>query len=1379
MIKQFLIYIFLILVFPITVLSENQSVKFKRLSVSEGLSQSWVRCICQDNQGFMWFGTHDGLNKFDGYTFKIYKHTIRDNNSISNNTIHVIYKDSEGNLWIGTSYGLNLFNPENETFIRFPDIDNNYINDIVRDKDGLLYIATNQGIIVYNIDTKHERIYQIFDNTDNIRSLAIIYKIKIDPYQNIWIASSKGVYFFSKKEKNFIPLQANIPYRARSLAFGKKGQMFIGTENNGLIIHNYNPENPLNNKIIDLQNNRNSFSASNIGAMISLLADNHGTLWIGIENGGLDVIDISKQNSKEYISKHYHYDVFDNTSLSSNSIYSIFEDKDGNIWIGTYNKGINQYNRFGDNFIHFHKINQIAYNENNLSSNMVNLIYAKNNSLYIGTEGGLFIDNIKTNELKHLFHNPQNPNSLTSNSVWCIYFDENNKIWLGTWGGGINIYDPVNNAYLHYMNISTDDNSLGGNNIFSIYKDSKNYLWIGSMGGGLNLYNKQTNSFKKYKNDITNSLSISSDWVRAIAEDSYGNLWVSTSLAVDVFDREKEQFTHFTHIPGDPSTLSDYGAEVIFEDSKKNLWMGTENGLNLFHRKDSSFTYYLDEDGLPNNSIKAILEDNEGNLWLSTNNGLSKFMNAINIPEKPEFMNYDIGDGLQDDEFNRRAACKDNNGILYFGGINGVTYFNPENIIINQKKPEVVITNFLINNKPVPIGKKNFLLKKHISQTKKIKIPYRYSVISFEFACLNFISPEKNQYAYYLEGFEETWNYVGNQRTVTYTNLNHGNYTLRIKASNNSGIWNEDGISLAITILPPWYNTWWAYAGYFIIIGFILLLFRESVLMRARFKHDLKMEQLEKEKLAEINQVKSNFFINLSHEFRTPLTLILHPVEQLLSAKKIKPELKKQFQMMQRNAKRLLRLINQLMDISKLESDYLKPEVQNGNIAERIEFIVSSFNYRACEKSISLKYNSSHNTFTGYYDQDKLEKILYNIISNALKFTPENGEIVVNVDYYQDIPENENGGYFKISVKDNGIGIEPAEINKIFDRFYQINNQKEKEQTGTGIGLSLVKGLVNIYHGKIDVKSQIDMGTEFTIILPWAERHFPKNEIIGEVNDYSENFDQEQKIDIQDNIPNNEIQQKNIILIIEDNKELNDVLTSHFTNKYRVYNCFSGTQGLEKAKEIMPDIIVSDVMMPGIDGIELCKILKNNELTSHIPIILLTSMTSEEDQVKGMETGADAYITKPFHLKLLNANIENLLDSRKKLRDLFSRSIDVKPSDISITSVDEKFLKKVIELVDKNISNPYFNVDQLSKEIGLSRAHLHRKLVSLTDLPPSGFIRIMRLKRAAKLLVEGQLQVSEVLYEVGIKSRSYFTKSFKEVFGLSPTEYIEKQNKKT
>jgi signal transduction histidine kinase/AraC-like DNA-binding protein len=642
--------------------------------------------------------------------------------------------------------------------------------------------------------------------------------------------------------------------------------------------------------------------------------------------------------------------------------------------------------------------------------------------------------------------------------------------------------------------------------------------------------------------------------------------------------------------------------------------------------------------------------------------------------------------------------------------------------------------------------------------------------------------PEKIQYAYMLEGFEEEWNYVGNNHSVTYTNLDPGKYIFKVKSSNSSGLWLGKEQSLGIIILPPWYRTFWAYSVYFILLLLGILLFRRSVVARTTLQHKLALKETEKEKLDELHKMKTRFFTNISHEFRTPLTLIINPLENLLSDINILPAMKQQLSIIQVNARRLLRLINQLLDISKIENDHLDLKVSNGDIVYFIRDISTLFRWPASQRNIDIVFSSERDTFNGYFDGDKIEKICYNLISNALKYTPEGGRIVIEV-----IVGNEmNGipnGFISLSIKDSGVGISKEEQTRIFEHFYRSDKIKNLDKSGFGIGLAIVYGLVKACHGTIEIDSREGIGTEFNITLPVSEENFNEDEIECIEKDekaisldvydleHGTNLFTDKNFGDEVVITDKQDKKKNLLLV-EDDKDLRSHLKSQFS-EYRIIEAENGKQALESIIEFTPDLIISDIRMPEMDGLELCKRIKEDENTSHIPFILLTAKATVKDECEGLSYGADAYITKPFDTKILQTTVDNLIESRSQLKEKYSKSIALEPSDISITSVDEKFLNKAIAIAEAHIADPDYSVDMFSKEIGMSRSHLHRKFVGLTGLSPSGFIRTLRMKRAAQLLIKGQLTVSEILYEVGIKSRSYFIKSFKEQFGMSPTDFAE------
>ncbi len=804
------IIIFLLLSLISIVNSQQKRLQFKHLTTDNGLSQSWIHSVIQDKYGFMWMGSEDGLNRYDGNSFRIYKNNFRDPYSISNNGILTLYEDSKGDLWIGTRKGLNLYDRKNDRFIRYtrwPD----GITSIAEDKDKILWVGTGSGL--YSLDLKNDSIntYSIpGDLSRNSVSRFLggqILKIFVDSKNNVWIGSFNGLHLYVREDSSFINYfhDENNPHsisggEVRSILEDDAGRLWIGTSL-GLDLFVNNQEHSLKGRFIHFQNTVEDNKSISDGPVLSLFEDDKQNLWIGIQNGGLDIINLKTFNKNAATFNHFKNDPNKGNSLSNNSIYSITQDKQGNIWISTFGRGINIVNPLGDRFIHYKS--EIG-NKNSLSNNQVNAFLEDNDLLWIGTEGGLNRYNKREDKFKHYVHDPLNKRSIGSNAVWAICKDRRGNLWIGTWGGGLNRFDYKTETFEHYYNDPKDTNSISSNNMFSIYEDSRGNLWIGTMGGGLNMFDYKNNRFVRYTESNSN---LYTNYVPSIIEAKSGDLWLSNENSFERFNIKTKQFENFIHSENDSTSLSSTKAISIYEDNKGNLWMGTDAGLNLFNKDTKGFKCYRIEDGLPDNTINSIVEDNHGNLWLSTDKGLSKFINAINLPVKTEFRNYGYGDGLQGNEFCPRSCCKGTDGKLYFGGPNGFNVFDPDKIIENTYIPPIVITGFNVFNKPELLGERG--INKGLDSTEDLVLSYKQSMFSFEFAALNYISSYRNQYAYKMEGFDEDWNYIGTKNTATYTNLDPGEYIFRVKGSNNDGVWNEEGVSMPILITPPFWQTLW------------------------------------------------------------------------------------------------------------------------------------------------------------------------------------------------------------------------------------------------------------------------------------------------------------------------------------------------------------------------------------------------------------------------------------------------------------------------------------------------------------------------------------------------------------------------------------------
>jgi signal transduction histidine kinase/ligand-binding sensor domain-containing protein/DNA-binding response OmpR family regulator len=1142
--------------------------------------------------------------------------------------------------------------------------------------------------------------------------------------------------------------------------------------------------------------------------------DRSGALWIGTRGGGgLNLFD---RQSKSFT--RYRNDPKSVNSLSNNSVRPIHEDRSGALWIGTEN-GLNLFDRQSQSFTRYQNDPQ---NPSSLSTNHISSICEDRfGALWIGTGNGLNLFDRRSQSFTRYKTDPQNPRSLSNNFVWFIYGDRSGAMWIGT-NDGLNLFDHQSRSFTRYRRDPQDSNSLSNNNVTSIYEDRSGALWIGTRGGGLNLFNRTSKSFTRYQNDTRNPNSLSSNLIGPIYEDHAGAVWI-----------------------------------------------GTFDGLNLFDRASGVFKHFREKDGLPNNVVYGILEDGSGRLWLSTNKGISQFN-----PRTGEFRNYDASDGLTGNEFNVGAYCKTQDGMMYFGSVNGVTAFHPDSIRDNPYVPPVVITDLLLFNKPVEVGAdyEGFVLPQSVTTADEVVLSYRETVFALEFSALCFVSPGKHKYAYRLEGFDKGWMATdARKRFATYTNLDAGTYVFRVKGSNHDGFWNEEGRSLRIIITPPWWKSTLAYSAYAVLIGLMLYSIRRYEMNRLGWKHQMQLEHVQTEKLKEVDQMKSRFFANISHEFRTPLTLIMGPIQKWKAKAEtgnspdvqvgdfktpsqklgegFQPltntgELQKDLGMAERNAHRLLRLINQLLDLSKLEAGGMKLQAAQGNIVPFVKGIAQSFQSSAGRRSVALNVETESDEIEAYFDRDKLEKILTNLLSNAFKFTPEGGSVAVSIQCHAERSEESRAapntgrddersrsmtqaahdtlrlrpaqttsgaalrvtreGYVTITVSDTGIGIPADQLDKIFDRFYQVDASQTREQEGTGIGLALTKELVELHHGSISVRSEVGKGTEFTVQVPLGREQFKDEEVVDatpeslslriplERDEAIPHMDQivppsriphesgipESGASSLESTPRNDEPEKSsspLVLIVEDNADVRAYMKEYLVPDYQVIEASDGVEGIEKAREAIPDLIISDVMMPKKDGYELCRTLKLDEKTSHVPIILLTAKAGQENKIEGLETGADDYLTKPFDAKELLVRVKKLIELRRKLRERFSVAHVLKPGEIAVTSMDNVFLQKVKAAVERHIGEEEFSVEELAQEVSMSRSQIFRKLTALTGRPPSDFIRYMRLHRAMDLLKKNAGTVSEIAYAVGFNSVTYFTKCFHQQFGVLPSELRKQQ----
>ncbi len=1368
--------------------SQNVNPRFDYLTSDIGLSSNHTRFIYQDKKGFLWIATEDGLNRYDGYTFKHYKHDPKNKNSLSDNAVYSIYEDEENLFWINTRNGLNNFNPIKEEFTRFnhnPSDSNSISSDklieVVEDTFGNIWVASRQGLNNFN---KKSNTFTVYKNiTDNQKSLSHNYvtALLVDRNGNLWAGTKRGLNKFNYNDNTFTRYYSSseIPGSLSNdfincIYEDVNGYLWIGTISglNKLVALNNNSA-----EFIHFKNdpsNPNSLSTNNVK---TICEDNNNNLWIGTIGGGISIY--NQQSNKFFTIKNNPQS---SQSLSDNIIYHLAKDNSGIMWVSTFSKGINKFNPAKDWIVHYqpnpNTFQQIK--ENDITAVLID----SNKNLWLGTNGnGLTL--IDKNDL---FNNQGNIkvyrkgdiNSINNDYVTSLIQDKDGFIWIGTFGGGLNKYDPIKNQFTVFRHDKDNPASMSNNFIQTVYEDVDGFIWVGTGLGGVCRLDKNTNTFICYNYnpaDPQNRENPSAVEITAICEDDEEYLWFGTSTGgLNKFDKETQTFTFFKHHPDKASGIGSNRIVTIYTDSKNNLWVGTfGGGLNLYDRKTETFIHFTEKDGLAGNTVMAMAEDNHGNLWISTNNGISKF-----DPLKKLFKNFDSNDGLQGKEFNANSVYYDSNdNLIYFGGINGLNIFNPETIKDNLVYPQIVITDFKLFNKSIT-PTTNSVLEKGIQFTDQINLSYDQNVFAFEFSALHFVNPAKNKYAYKMEGFDDYWINAGSKRFAEYTNLDPGNYNFKVKGSNSDGIWNETGASIRIDIDPPFWKTWWAYLVYVLIIAVGFVTIRKYEIARIGLKNQLKMKDLEAKKHQEIDELKSKFFANISHEFRTPLTIILGSLDKLTREMGETSDIK-EYTIMKRNASRLLQLINQLLELSRIESGSVKLNAVESDIVRFLKRITASFSSLANQKKLALFFNEiSIETAQKipvipiYFDRKKLETVFYNLLSNAIKFTPEEEKIYVNVD----IEEK----FAKVNFVNTGVEIPKEKLEKIFDRFYQVDDSGTRNFEGTGIGLSLVKEYVEMHRGKIEVESANNK-TRFTIYLPIGKSHLKAEDIITETENVDSidldlgSFENELSPEIEIPAMESTDIDKTKILIVEDNYDLREMIKENLSDHYMVLEAENGIRGQEIAEEKIPDLIISDIMMPGMDGNELSRKLKSNEKTNHIPIILLTAKATTKDKLEGLETGADDYLIKPFNEQELKVRVRNLIKVRQQMSEKFQSQMLIKPSDVVLPSTQKTFIQKLTRIIEANISNENFSIEVLCAELGLSRSQLHRKIKAVTNQSTSEFIRNFRLQRASELLKQDAGNIAEICYMVGFNSQNYFTKMFQNLYGQTPLEFKKEHTK--
>jgi len=1234
---------FILIPFSSYLYANKQPLKFEHLTHVHGIDISSALYIFQDSSGYLWFDNVQGLCRYNGYSIKVFRHDSETNTSLSNNSVSAIYEDRFGVLWIGTRDGLNIYHPDTETFTTYkhdpsdPDSLSNYtVRSIYEDRSGTLWVGTNDGLNKFCRNTENFTHYNHDPNDPDSLSSRFVSSIYEDSFGILWIGTQGGgLSEFDDERKCFTRYQYDADDKnslshneVKTIMEDSTGKLWIGT------FGGLNKLDRQNQCFIRYKHDPKDNTSLSDNVVWAICEDSSETLWIGTWKG-LNKFDRDKENFT-----HYEHDARNPASISHNYILSMYEDRSGVLWIGTYDGGLNKLVLSRQKFLHFKNDPNV---DNSLSDNDIQSIFEDaEGTLWIGTYNGGLNKFLGENQgFRHYKHDLHNPNSISSNSILTICEDSSGALWIGTNGGGLNRLDKSNLQFTRYLYDSNNPTSLSSNSVSSIYEDTTGTLWIGTFGGGLNEFDRRTQQFVNYKHDAMDVLSISNDSVSVIYQDRSGSLWIGTMKGLNRFDRETKRFIRYQWDPNNESSLKENRIWSIFEDRACVLWIGTMGALNKFDREQQNFTHYTMDEGLPSGIIYGILEDNSGNLWLSTVHGLSKFDHSNGI-----FKNYDQSDGLEFNVF-EGGYCKRRSGELCFGSVSGFTMFNPDKIIDNFHTPTIVITDFQLFNKSVRPGIDN-VLPRSISFTDNLVLNYKHSVFSFEIAALDYRCPERNHYAHMLEGFDDDWVYTQNRRHFTYTNLDPGTYVLRVKGSNNDGVWNEDGVTLDIRITPPPWKTWWAYCFYVVTFSSGLVVFiryktkaQAFEIERQRKKIELERKELERERklseqLRRVDKLKDAFLANTSHELRTPLNGIIGIAESLFEgiAGKLTPKMKTNLSVIITSGKRLANLVNDILDFSKLKTRDLEIQKKPVSIKVITDIVLRLSGPLITGKKLTLKNDISEDIPFVIGDEDRLQQILHNLICNAIKFT-NSGLIRVHA--------LEIDGKVQVSVTDSGIGIPKDKIHFIFQSFEQLDSSSARQYGGTGLGLAISRQLVELHGGTIHVQSELGKGSTFTFDIPVSEEEAP---VINNFQDLAKvHYIHEDDSSVVSDACKPE--KGNFLVLVVDDEPVNQqVLANHLTyESFTIIQAYDGEEALKIIDQHSKfDLILLDIMMPRMSGYEVCQKIRERYLPSELPVIMITAKNQVSDLVEGLSVGANDYLAKPFSKNELIARVKTHLN---------------------------------------------------------------------------------------------------------------------------------------
>jgi len=1397
-------------------ISLHAQLQLNKISGTEGLSQNTVRSIIQDSNGFIWVGTYNGINKYDGYSMVHYKF-LNDVNSLSSNIIISLFEDKDGYIWAGTTNaGLNRIDPRTGKIEVYFDDPNaldyaSEIDHIYQSSSGVLFIKTSKGIKFFKVAVDGSIIFEDVKNRVDNFSLSI---------KNI-IPALNGKHWFFTPENNIklhlaeINEITNVPdikiqstdikafefdssYPVNFIEYPKNTIWVISNRLQLLKIQLNNQLQVIDRELISFSDNSSGFSDKNF-KKLAIAVDKEQHIWVA-GNGILlnydtqsgEKLNLNSSHRKEIAIQQAQQLMIDNTNI---------------LWLGTLNHGLYKMDLENNTFLNSNEFLNNSEQQSPVFHEYPILTMCEDSKgdIWLGTQGRGGLAILKGKEIERSLFNKSNKvwdyNYLTKThkqfddedffEIKRLMNDREDNIWIGTKTGLSKISFKNNSETFDikkFNDIKDKQGNLIKSPVFAIEEDKMGNIWVGYWKKGIAkiTFDKQNETYTSanYQNELNNTNSLSNNFVRDILEDSNGDIWVGTIRGLNKLKQDDAgniAYTSYLNDPKNKNSLSNNYVLDAFQASDGHLYVGTfGGGLNQIEISNNTlnFKQYTTNEGLPSDVVYQIKEDKQGNIWMLHVREISKLN-----PTTGEVTYFENQDGINVSEFKDNAMLFTTSGMMLCGGVNGITFFQPDKLSVNEIKPQLIISDFKLFNEIVhPLEERNgkVILKNSINETKKIVLPYSLNSMEFVFSSLHFANPEKNQYKYILEGFDEKWQYSkGNERRfASYTNVPPGNYIFKVYGSNSVGIWTDEPKEISVVINKPWYLTTLAILFFSLLTLAIIYSFVKIRLNQIRLKSKLDIESAIHENSEEMNQMKLQFFTNISHELRTPLTLIVGPLSQIMNGQVNTKDVPKLNSIMYKNSNRLLKLINQLLDFRKAESGNLNLIVQNDELVSFVGEVFAAFEDIALEKDIKFLFLSPKKEIDAWFDNDKIEKILYNLLSNAFKFTPNGKGITVSLE--KETINNEVHAIIKVI--DFGIGIPKEELVSIFDRFYQTRKENNAINEGSGLGLAYIKHLVEIHKGEINIESEFHKGTTCIVTIPISKTVYSNNSII-ELQPQKYDF-KYTKIGVDVIKENQLIPKKSIksvkehsketplLLIVEDNRELQDYLVTFFSHDYRILTANNGKEGLEQAIKNIPNIIISDLMMPEMNGIEMCKKLKTDINTSHIPILILTARAGLENEKEGLETGADEFILKPFNIEVLKLRLDNILRTKQQWIQKFRTNSNSKSWKELSNKLDQKFIEKSINIIKKNVDNTEFSVEKFALEIGMSRSALFLKLKSITGQSTSEFIRTIRLNKSAKLIKSGKYSITEVIYMVGFSDPKYFRTCFKKHFGCTPSSYF-------